>query len=116
MLFFHSSKSIHQFLRKAHHSYAHRKNSVKPSSYAHIYQHDDVELHNVLGCQSTYEGQTVTSAQAWFNAALRPQKPYGSLGRGAQDGHLNSHTAPELCIPECTSVAVYVPCIYMHSR
>ena len=32
-----------------------------------------------------------------FNIALRPRKPEGSLGRTAQDGHLNSHTAPELC-------------------
>ena len=28
--------------------------------------------------------------------ALRPRKPEGSLGRTAQDGHLDSHTAPEL--------------------
>jgi len=28
---------------------------------------------------------------------LRPRKPEGSLGRTAQDGHLDSHTAPELC-------------------
>ena len=33
-----------------------------------------VELH-VLGCRLTYQGQTVTSAKAWFNVALRPQKP-----------------------------------------
>ena len=45
----------------------------------------------------TYKGQTVTNACAWFNVALRPQKPQGSLGRGAQDGHLDFHTAPELC-------------------
>ena len=32
----------------------------------------------------TYWGQTVTNACVWFNVALRPQKPYGSLGRGAQ--------------------------------
>ena len=25
------------------------------------------------------------------------QKPYGLLGTGAQDGHLDFHTAPELC-------------------
>ena len=31
--------------------------------------------------------------------ALRPQKPEGSLGRTAQDGHLNSHPAPELWRP-----------------
>ena len=31
------------------------------------------------------------------NIALRPRKPEGSLGRTAQDGHLASHTAPELC-------------------
>ena len=31
------------------------------------------------------------------DVALRPQKPQGSLGRGAQDGHLDFHTAPELC-------------------
>ena len=39
----------------------------------------------------------MTNAEAWFNIALRPQKPEGSLGRTAQDGHLDSHTAPELC-------------------
>ena len=33
-----------------------------------------VDLH-VLGCRLTYQGQTVTSACAWFNVALRPQKP-----------------------------------------
>ena len=42
----------------------------------------------------TYWGQTVTNACAWFSVALRPQKPQGSLGRGAQDGHLDFHTAP----------------------
>ena len=40
--------------------------------------------------------QAVTNAEAWFNIALRPRKPEGSLGRTAQDGHLDSHTAPEL--------------------
>ena len=39
----------------------------------------------------------MTSAEAWFNIALCPRKPGGSLGRTAQDSHLNSHTAPELC-------------------
>ena len=38
----------------------------------------------------------MTNACAWFNVDLSPQKPYGSLGRGAQDGHLDFHTAPEL--------------------
>ena len=38
----------------------------------------------------------MTNAEAWFNIALRPRKPGGSLGRTAQDGHLDSHTAPEL--------------------
>ena len=51
---------------------------------------------NVLRCQLTYEGQAVTNAEAWFNTALRPRKPEGSLGRTAQGGHLDSHTAPEL--------------------
>ena len=37
----------------------------------------------------------MTNAEAWFNIALRPRKPEGSLGRTAQDGHLDSHTAPE---------------------
>ena len=53
-------------------------------------------LLNVLGCQLTYYGQAVTNAEAWFSIALRPRKPEGSLGRTAQDGHLDSHTAPEL--------------------
>ena len=38
-------------------------------------------------------------AEARFNVALRPQKPLGSVGRGAQDGHLDFHTPPELCMP-----------------
>ena len=39
----------------------------------------------------------MTNAEAWFSIALRPaRKPEGSLGRTAQDGHLDSHTAPEL--------------------
>ena len=38
----------------------------------------------------------ITNAEAWFSAALRPQKPQGSLGRTAQDGRLDFHTAPEL--------------------
>ena len=36
----------------------------------------------------------MTNAEARFNIALRPRKPEGSLGRTAQDGHLDSHTAP----------------------
>ena len=39
----------------------------------------------------------MTNAEARFNNSLRPRKPEGSLGRTAQDVHLNSHTAPELC-------------------
>ena len=38
----------------------------------------------------------MTNAEAQFNKSLRPRKPEGSLGQTAQDGHLNSHTAPEL--------------------
>ena len=53
-------------------------------------------LLNVLRCQLTYQGQVVTNAKAWFNKSLRPRKPEGLLGRTAQDGHLDSHTAPEL--------------------
>ena len=37
----------------------------------------------------------MTNAEAWFNNSLRPRKPEGSLGRTAQDVHLDSHTAPE---------------------
>ena len=39
----------------------------------------------------------MTSAEAWFSNSLRPRKPEGSLGRTAQEGYLDSHTAPELC-------------------
>ena len=38
----------------------------------------------------------MTSAEAWFNNSLCPRKLEGSLGRTAQGGHLDSHTAPEL--------------------
>ena len=40
----------------------------------------------------------MTKAEARFNKYLRPRKPEGSLGRTAQDVHLDSHTAPELCV------------------
>ena len=38
----------------------------------------------------------MTNAEVRFNKSLRPRKPEGSLGRTAQDVHLDSHTAPEL--------------------
>ena len=44
----------------------------------------------------------MTNAEARFNKSLRPRKPEGSLGRTAQDVHLDSHTAPELCVHEAT--------------
>ena len=37
----------------------------------------------------------MTNAEARCNKSLRPRKPEGSLGRTAQDVHLDSHTAPE---------------------
>ena len=40
----------------------------------------------------------MTNAESRFNKSLRPRKPEGSLGRTAQDVHLDSHTAPELCV------------------
>ena len=45
-----------------------------------------------------------TNAEAWFNIALRPWKPEGSLGLTAQDSLLDSHTAP--------ANAFYNPFIY----
>ena len=38
----------------------------------------------------------MTNAEARFSKSLGPRKPEGSLGRTAQDVHLDSHTAPEL--------------------
>ena len=49
----------------------------------------------------------MTNAEARFNNSLRPWKPEGSLGRTAQDVHLDSHTAPELCT-ECKRTAVFI--------
>ena len=65
-------------------------------------------LLNVLRCRLTYLGQAETSAEAWFNIALRPRKPEGSLGRTAQYGHLDSHTAPELCPGDDDEVGLHV--------
>ena len=53
-----------------------------------------VVLLNVVGCRLI--GTSETNAEAWFNIALRPRKPEGSLGRTAQDVHLDSHAAPEV--------------------
>ena len=49
----------------------------------------------------------MTNAEARFNKSLRPRKPEGSLGRTAQDGHLDSHTAPKLCPFEVSEVPIY---------
>ena len=61
-----------------------------------VYDDDDEVLLNVLRCQLTYQGQVVSNAEARLNNSLRPRTPEGSLGRTAQDGHVDSHTAPEL--------------------
>jgi len=60
---------------------------------------------NVLRCHLTYQGQVVINAEARFNNSLRPRKPEGSLGRTAQDVHLDAHTAPELCHNNISDVA-----------
>jgi len=49
----------------------------------------------------------VTNAEARCNKSLRPRKPEGSLGRTAQDVHLDSHTAPELCTYAAISSVFY---------
>ena len=48
----------------------------------------------------------MTNAEARCNKSLRPRKPEGSLGRTAQDVHLDSHTAPELSL---AAVQPFVP-------
>ena len=72
-------------------------NPNRQNTYTRTSVFRQVVLLNVLGCRLTYQGQAETSAEAWFNIVLRPRKPEGSLGRTAPDGHLDSHTAPELC-------------------
>ena len=53
----------------------------------------------------------MTNAEARCNKSLRPRKPEGSLVRTAQDGHLDSHTAPELCL-ELGRNQVLPTCLY----
>ena len=51
----------------------------------------------------------MTNAEARFSKSLRPRKPEGSLGRTAQDVHLDSHTAPELCDGFAPRTIIYRP-------
>ena len=53
----------------------------------------------------------MTNAGAWFNNSLRPRKPEDSLGRTAQDGHLDFHTASELSAGGCTCGEVMYPVV-----
>ena len=53
----------------------------------------------------------MTNAEARFNKSLRPRKPEGSLGRTAQDVHLDSHTAPELWLGDGVESAYYSGCV-----
>ena len=41
-------------------------------------------------------GTSCDQCRSMVQLALRPRKPEGSLRRIAQDGHFDSHTAPEL--------------------
>ena len=50
----------------------------------------------------------MTNAEARFNKSLRPRKPEGSLGRTAQDGHLDSHTAPELSNDNYAGIKAFI--------
>ena len=50
----------------------------------------------------------MTNAEARCNKSLRPRKPEGSLGRTAQDVHLDSHTAPELCATTRAESFLYI--------
>ena len=52
----------------------------------------------------------MTNAEARFSNSLRPRKPEGSLGRTAQDGHLDSHTAPELLKVDCYRIGKHTVC------
>ena len=52
----------------------------------------------------------MTNAEARCNKSLRPRKPEGSLGRTAQDVHLDSHTAPELCTEVGEREIIYLQC------
>jgi len=58
----------------------------------------------------------VTNAQARFNKSLRPRKPEGSLGRTAQDVHLDSHTAPELCHAKVRELGRYARHGFMEAK
>ena len=58
----------------------------------------------------------MTNAKARFNNSLRPRKPEGSLGRTAQDVHLDSHTAPELCPRNLAVEPLYTPAILSTGR
>ena len=53
-------------------------------------------------------GTSCDQSEARFNNSLRPRKPEGSLGRTDQDVHLDSHTAPELCM-EVGGEGDYIP-------
>ena len=52
----------------------------------------------------------MTNAEARFSNSLRPRKPEGSLGRTAQDGHLDSHTTPELLGSRIADFIVFIVC------
>ena len=58
----------------------------------------------------------MTNAEARFSKSLRPRKPEGSLGRTAQDVHLDSHTAPELGVEGGGGVVIYLSLHCHHQK
>ena len=55
----------------------------------------------------------MTNAEARCNKSLRARKPEGSLGRTAQDVHLDSHTAPELCLVRQANLFICFSCNFV---
>ena len=57
---------------------------------------DNVEL-NVLGCRVDILGTNCDQCRSMVQCCFTSTETVGLLGTGAQDGHLDFHTVPELC-------------------
>ena len=82
----------------------HTHGEVSWTSLAHR-QHSPTR---VTRCVHFVAGSHSSGSSDWLKCCFTSTKTVGVLGTGAQDGHLDFHTAPELCCARLIEVLLYV--------
>ena len=88
-------KSLISYRADGEGSQTDRKRFVMDVISRHKEEVDDVELH-VLGCRVDMSGTNCDQCRSMVQCCFTPTETVRLIRRGAHDGHLDFHTAPEL--------------------